>query len=256
MLLWIAVLVAIAGLSLFLTIRSMRSFQPELKQDTGPARGLFLISRPQSVNREVLAKLRALLTGAGSSVSFERLFKGEESVWVLHGPLYLPQTFPDLGLLELEDYLSTPEIKESSDPNKVTERHTFGWEMPKIDHIKALAAGFLASSPPAGEERFFWQLVCQPAPIGAGPVRQLRVKDTSSEGFKVTARVLVSAKDPVGRMDLAKRLFGKMKSELGLSKNQVLTTTANIYGKFYFRLPNPDRAGFVSLDDFAKSLQA
>lgn len=99
MILWIILFVLVLLISYVLALRSMRDFTEV------PTYGLFLIRNIQSLNEHLLNLIYQDLQQTNLAVSFERLFKGQESALVVFGPrTVLTKFIKPLNLLELEDY--------------------------------------------------------------------------------------------------------------------------------------------------------
>lgn len=80
----------------------MRDFQlkPNAKNDYS----LFLVRNISKLNLDSFNSILNELSKKDLLVSFERLFKGEESALVVFGPKNILLNYQDLNLLELEDY--------------------------------------------------------------------------------------------------------------------------------------------------------
>src|SRR5437879_11025899 len=103
MLIWLLILVLALAISIFLTARSMRG--THFDQTPKENQALFLIRNSQALNSELLTKLHQFSFERNFTFSLERLFKGPESALVIYGSRELEGLLPELGLLELEDYL-------------------------------------------------------------------------------------------------------------------------------------------------------
>ncbi len=91
----------ILAASFILAYLSMKNYQEILPVQ---ASGLYLIRNTAAINESFTNKLHEELIKSGSLVSIERLFKGLQEALVIFGPKQILLKFPDLNLLELEDY--------------------------------------------------------------------------------------------------------------------------------------------------------
>ena len=223
MLFWLSLFLIIAVLSFILAKRSVKNAETKVKAPDEP-RSLFLIHNPEDINELLLAKIHQQLLKERSVVSFERLYRGNESVLTIYGPQNLPQLLPELNLLELEDYLvpkeRTFEVKEA---NKINADQAFIWN---VALKPGLGQGNLLSNLDLGsDEHFFFQLVLQAVPDKKDLINQ----------FRVTARALAATKDRMEKVKLAKRLFADLNQKLGTNQN--LQPTPQSFDKYQTRLP-------------------
>lgn len=100
--LWIILFVLALLISYVLASRSMRDFS---EVPTSADYSLFLIRNVKGLNEHLLNLIYQDLQQTNAAVSFERLFKGQESALVVFGPrTVLTKFIKPLNLLELEDY--------------------------------------------------------------------------------------------------------------------------------------------------------
>jgi len=238
MLFWLILFLIIAALSFVLAKRSVKNAETKVKIPDEP-RSLFLIHNPEAIDESLLAKIHQQLLEEKTVLSFERLYKGNESVLTIYGSQNLPQLLPELNLLELEDYLvpkeRTFEVKEG---NKINADQAFIWSVP----IKAgLGQGSLLNNLDLGsDEHFFFQLVLQAIPD----------KKDQTNQFKVTARALAATKNRMEKVALAKRLFTDLSQKLGTNQN--LQPTPQSFDKYQIRLPEGDNQ--LGISDLLKIL--
>lgn len=100
MIFWLFIFLLILAVSAFLAYSSMKNF-PQIPGSL-EGYGVFLIRSPQSLTNEILEELRKNLKN--QTISLERLFKGDKRALVIFGPRNSLNKFPELELLELEDY--------------------------------------------------------------------------------------------------------------------------------------------------------
>lgn len=103
---WLGIFLIILATSFFLAYLSMRNYQESLPVLVS---SLYLIRNPAAVNEEFAGKLYQELNTSKSYISLERLFKGDKEALVIFGPHETLKKFPELNLLELEDYAETLE---------------------------------------------------------------------------------------------------------------------------------------------------
>ncbi len=106
---------------------------------------LFLIRNPNSLDLRLLEIIKNKFN-RGQIISFERLFKGNQSALVVFGPKELV-SLTDLDLLELEDFTNV-------NPEKTT-----AWE---VTYKGEIPANIFADLPPLkSTEQFWWQISLQ-----------------------------------------------------------------------------------------------
>lgn len=100
--LWIILFILVLLISYVLAARSMKDFTEVSSSENY---GLFLIRNMQGLNEHLLNLIQQDLQQTNLAVSFEMLFKGQESALVVFGPrTVLTKFIKPLNLLELEDY--------------------------------------------------------------------------------------------------------------------------------------------------------
>lgn len=175
MLLWGLLLLLILAISFVLAKLSMKDYT---EIPSSPDFGLFLMKQQGNLNQELLDLIYDDLQKTNSIISFERLFKGEETALVIYGSKKLLSNYTNtLGLLELEDYTSFDEkdlgvweigIKQLTIDNG---QWTMGDNLPQL----------------LEDEQLWWQLII-------------------SKGYKCQIKVAVVSKDPVKQQGLAETL--------------------------------------------------
>lgn len=110
---------------------------------------LFLIRNPNAISLELMNDLYKSSRKTDKIIALERLFKGTKSAAVMFGPKSILDSYPDLNLLELEDY-------------SVNARVYTAWEIGSKDHIKLhidLPDVFKQVPTLSENEQFWWQLI-------------------------------------------------------------------------------------------------
>lgn len=101
MILWIVLFITVLIISFLLALHSMRDYQ----EIPSPSRyGLFLIRNPKALNTRVINNFHEDFLKHNLVLSFERLFKGNQSTLLIFGPREIADLYDMLDLLELEDY--------------------------------------------------------------------------------------------------------------------------------------------------------
>jgi hypothetical protein len=218
---WIILFIIVIVISFILAYRSMKDFK-EIPITPNLEYGLFLVKNTALFNLAYLSRIHKFITEQKSIISFERLLKGEESVLVIFGPKNILTSFPELELMELEDFLlpvSSPQ--NFDDPNKVSVNQTMGFQISsKQDPKKSLivAPDFLKNLSLGENQRLFWQVVVS------------GLKEDSN--FQVTLRALVNEPNAGTRAELAKKISAHIveKTELNLSQRD--ETTSKVFDDF------------------------
>lgn len=206
MLFWIILLALVTLISVILAYRSMRDYREIPATLT---HHLYLIRLKGALDSQVMKKLYTFAQNLDSIISLEVLFKGREVAWVIYGPSALFTNFPQLNLLELEDYLADSLVDQS-----------FAWVMStKTSASLNLNSHFLEKIELGEEQKFFWQIVCFP--------------ETPQNNFQVTVRGMVIDKDASQRLGLAKHLI-KQIEQTNLKQNRD-ETTSKIFADFKAR---------------------
>lgn len=178
MLLWLALFLIIIAISFLLAYQSMRDFA-EKPSALGKDYSLFLVRNPQNLSTKLLEELHAATLKTGHIITLERLFKGTKSAVVIFGPKSILDNYPDLNLLELEDYTN------------VSEYEVIAWEVGTKDaamfHFDRIAV--FNQIPKLEEtEQFWWQLTMRGSKehlwptLGSSSIVQ-KMSDLTSEIF-------------------------------------------------------------------------
>ena len=203
----------------------MRKAPAKIKPSSVP-QALFLIRAPEQINEALLEKLHQ----SGNTVSFERLFKGGEAVLAIYGPDNLPQTFPKLSLLELEDYLiPKEETFTNKNDRKVNADQAFGWQ---ILIQPGTESPDLTDFNLGEDEQFFYQIILEP------------VTQKEEKLFKVIIRAMVATKNKLDKVKLGKRIFTQINQSLGIETNE-LKSSPQFFDHYQLRVPGTGEKNFT-----------
>lgn len=169
---WLGLFLIILVTSFFLAYLSMRNYQETLPV---LASSPFLVRNPSLINEVFANKLHDELTKSKSYISLERLFKGSKEAMVIFGPKVVLKKFPELNLLELEDYT---DVLQSS---------VNLWEMAMGDKQGPVL-------PPLGADEQFWL--------------QIILQTQKEKGFKAFFRAAAVCPDERRRTKLVTSLKG------------------------------------------------
>lgn len=216
---WVILFIIVVFVSLVLAYRSMKGYQ-DVSISSLPA-GLFLIRNPQFLTPQVVVKIYALSLESYAILSFERLLRGGEKALVIYGPKVLQSRFPELNLLELEEYLSLDQ--SLSQPKKIGVNDTIAWVLKFKDNVKgaSITNTFLKDFTIGENQSFFLQIV------------SLAIKEINK--FQVTLRVIASDKDPNFRTSLAKKINQLIDEKSDLIQMERTETTSKVFSDFQKR---------------------
>lgn len=209
MIIWLIAFLLIIIVSFLLALRSMKDFQEvEVSEKTG----VFLIKNHSAINQFLVG----LSTMPEATVSLEKLFKGSKAAYVVYGDKEILNKFPDLDLLELEDYSKQVFAKQDLPFS--------AWEMGTKDetnmHRKLaeehpLFNGVLMQD----TEQLWWQIVLH----------------SEKEGFKSTIRAVL-----ICELDRKAKLSANLqKNEFGLVKVPRPITAKDYLKAYQHRSPSP-----------------
>lgn len=205
---WVALFFIIILVSAVLAFRSMKDYE-EFPENLTP-NAVFFLGNPQTFTIETLNKLHSLLLGNKHFFSLERLIKGKERALVIFGPRELPGLFPELNLVELEDYLGelNPEIIPADLEKKVDANQSITWLIEPKNNVKRVMhiGPQLKELNIAPQQKVFVQIVGEP------------VNDKDEVYFQSTLRVMVADNDPIERVNLAKIVNLAFQDATGLNK--------------------------------------
>lgn len=219
MLFYIALVAFIILASLLLAWRSMKDYQDKPKAQ---GYGIYLVRNHAAISEEFLKKIYHLskLKDIQSKVnpllvSFEKLLKGKTLSLIMYAPLQYFEKLPELHLLELEDYTQ-----------KIDQSQLLCFE---VGRYKKMAVDYSKINPfdkihLEDDEYLFLQLVSS--------------SDTGvqmQQGFQVTLRLAISAKDAARRVEISKLVEENMKSQLGLSAETKKRSSRKVFDGFKAR---------------------
>lgn len=180
--------------------------------DTLSLNSIFYIAASQNLTAEVLKKLHDWNLAQKQFFSLEKLIKGKEKAWVIFGDRNLPKHFPELNLVELEDYItdSISLLSEAEREKRVDVNQTLSWLIePKNNSKKPLhVSDDLKNLEVESNQRVFLQAVLMP------------VEKNNEAVFQGTLRVMVSDADPIKKVELAKKINLTLSSATGLNKHE------------------------------------
>lgn len=205
---WVAAFFIIILVSAVLAFRSMKDYE-EFPESLS-LNAVFFLGNPQAFTAEALNRLHRLLLENKNFFSLERLIKGKERALVIFGPRELPNLFPELNLVELEDYLGeiNPGIESSNLEKKVDANQSITWLIEPKNNIKremhvGLQLKELNITP---QQKVFIQIVGEPT------------GEKDETYFQSTLRVMVADSDPIERVNLAKIVNLAFQDATGLNK--------------------------------------
>lgn len=179
--------------------------------DTLSLNSLFYIGAPQNL-KETLKKLHDINLSEKHFFSLEKLIKGAEKAWVIFGNRDLPRHFPELNLVEIEDYISDNSslLSGSEAEKRVGVNQSLSWLIePKNNPKKVLhVTNGLKDLNVAMDQKIFLQAVLMP------------VEKQGIDVFQATLRVMVADPDPIKKVELAKKVNQVLASATGLNKRE------------------------------------
>lgn len=212
---WIIFIIIIVIASAILAIRSMKDYDET--PDDPSSYELFLIRDLKDFNEEIISRFHSFLLSLDTFFSIERLYKGKESVIVLYGPKAMKKSFPELKLLELEDYLKDPKDNNPAPSKVISSNDAYSWVVKKPASKKVSKSDFLKMEL-LDNQFFFWQIICSPL--------------KNSNQFQVTIRAMVSDKDAPSRIELVKKYEASLKNHAGFITSNSGQTASSIFDSF------------------------
>lgn len=206
MILIVLLVIVAAAVSAFLAYLSLYDYQ-----DLPPAgeHSVYLIRNLGGVNEAFLSELNKRLKEENQIVSLEKLFKGNREALLIYGPKHLVESFPELDLLELEDYTRIPE------------RDLLCWEIvPKPQKHKTDLV--LPTMDIGDSEQIFYQIALQ--------------KNKAS--FQATIRVVVVSSEITGKLRLMNTL-NRLLQQRGFIRKNLKKTSATVYKAYRKRTATP-----------------
>ena len=180
--------------------------------DTLSLNALFYIGNPQNLNIDTLRKLHGHFVRNKQFFSLEKLIKGGEQARVLFGSREMVHDYPELALVELEDYISDESsfFSQEDFEKRVSVNQVISWLIePKNNPKKLLLVGNeLRDLKVENTQKVFIQSVLMPVDRSGEPV------------FQTTLRVMVADSDPIKRVELAKNINQIISTATGLKKHE------------------------------------
>lgn len=184
--------VLITTISFFLARNSMKDYEefPSNKEQYG----LYLIRSLDNLTVQTLQRFYQLSLQNKLPVTFERLFKGREQAVTVYLPVRFKESFPELNLLELEDYIDNTNAPNSFG-KKVTLDDVYIFLMESKDRRSPVEINpsFLNSPGLSDSQKLSIQSV-------------LFAEKSRPNTFQTTLRVMVADKAAAERVALTKRV--------------------------------------------------
>ena len=208
---WIILFVLTILVSAFLAYRSMKNYQV-VPQKNSLSFAFFLIRDGSLLSAEIFQKLAAIAKNLNTQISLERVFKGSDQALILYAPRQIQNNFPELGLIEIEDYLENSKFK-------IDQNDTFGFLINSKNNSDKLNSNenYLKNLKLEDSNQVCLQVVLKP-------------ESNESLLFQSTFRVMVVAKDPNIKVTLLKNIEGQISEYLGLSRGESLSAAALFEG--------------------------
>jgi hypothetical protein len=192
------------------------------------SQSLFLVRSLGEFNEKTLTRLYDWATSKDLFFSIERLFKGNEQALVLYGAEDLPEVFPELDLLELEDYLIPG---QTPSPKKTTFTQILGFDIPISGKHGFVRSSFLHNLEIEPTEQLFWQIVTNPVPV---PEEDRRLGQVTPH-FEVVVRTLMVAESSQKRVELARRILELLNKDFGFTENIKPVASRIIFDDYILR---------------------
>lgn len=242
---WIILFFIIILISSVLAYRSMRDY--EEFPDTLSLNALFYIGNPQNLTSETLKKLHDQFIQDKQFFSLEKLIKGKEHARVLFGGRGMVHDYPELALVELEDYISDEGSLLSHDDfeKKVNVNQVLSWLIePKNNPKKLLVVGDeLRRLEIENSQKVFVQVVLMP------------LEKSGESVFQATLRVMIADSDPIKRVELAKSINQIFTQATGLKKHEDVFPESKKFESFRVRSLIPKEVSeFILTGDEVLSL--
>ena len=197
---------------------------------------LFYIGNPQNLTAQVLKKMHDFFLAQKQFFSLEKLTRGKEKARVIFGPRDMAKNFPELNLVEIEDYLADEGGFLSEDfDKKVNVNQALSWLIePKNNPKKQLHIGDELKNLTVEEnQKVFIQAVLMP------------VEKQGNTVFQSTLRIMVTDPDPIKRVELSKKIKQIISEATGLNKHEDTFPETKKYESFKQRSLIPQEvAGF------------
>ncbi len=236
---WAILFIVVVIISAVLALRSLKDYQETPLQNLGY--GIFYIRNLKNFSLDTLKKIYQFSLKNDCLISFERLFKGKESVLIIFAPRSITSLFPELSFLELEDYLipAKQQLNPSLDMGgkKINLNQVLPWIIESKNNSKKpliVKQGFLKQIDIKDNQRFFWQIV-------TFPLKQ-------ENKVQVTIRAMAVDSDPISRVELAKTLDAEIINSTGLSRKVKQPPQQSLYESYRERTLIPKEVSSFNLD--------
>lgn len=241
---WIISFFIIILISSVLAYRSMRDY--EEFPDSLSLNALFYIGNPQNLTSATLKKLHDQFIREKQFFSLEKLIKGREQARVLFGAREMVHDYPELALVELEDYVSEEgSLLQEDFEKRVNVNQVLSWLIePKNNPKKLLIVGDeLRRLAVENSQKVFIQLVLMP------------IEKAAESVFQATMRIMVADTDPIRRVELAKNINQIVTQATGLKKHEDVFPEGKKFESFKMRSLVPKEVSeFILTGDEVLSL--
>ncbi len=216
MIFWILLFILVVVISFLLAYLSMRNFQ-EAPTSQDKDYGLFLIRKTVNLTPSLLSDFHQKMLKENFILSFERLFKGNQSTLVIFAPRKLIQSYVViLDLVELEEYTNVDSAKTlvfqmgSKQKGQVGSLDNFFAEFPDL----------------SADEFIWWQLILHAKKNGEFEILPRVAFSAKEKAFQNLAGFLHKIPRPFSNEQMFKfyqnRVFAKGAHNLHLEKEAVL----------------------------------
>ncbi len=206
---WYLGLFLSAVLSFFLALRSMRDFQENPDQKKNPY-GLFLIRNKEHLSSELFTSLINALEGVIASL--ELIQKGSSIALVGYFPRPVQGKFPNLGLVEIEDYIAEEDISK-------TEEYLLSKQIQLNDSFAWLLQPKNKKKPELQKNNF--ELELEPDQYFCQQI----VFQSAEEKLQITPRVMIKESNSQQKIDLIKKIKQEITEKTTLTNNPSLIHT-------------------------------
>lgn len=208
--LWVAFILIVGGVSFWLALRSMKGYEELPKANL--VYNLYLVRTPEKFTQDTLSKIYNLSLQKQSQISLERLIRGNDRVLILFMPEDIIYSFPELSLLPIEDYIG----------GTVSLEQSYVWSIENSKNHFDIKPDFLDPANFSGDELFSLQVVAFP-------------EKGKNNIFQVTLRGLVSYPEAYKRVELVKQVQGLIFQNSSLKKPEKNINSGILFKNFFKR---------------------
>ncbi len=198
---WIILFFIIILVSAVLAFRSMKDYE-EFPDSVG-LNSLFYIGNPSAFSEGLLDRLHGVFSEKKQFFSLEKLNKGSEAALAIFGPAEMEDLFPELKLVEIEDYLGEAGSELLAVSKAVTVNQSLTWLIDPKSSFKNPEHDLKIEI--KENQKLFLQAVCVP-------------EINAKTGFQCTLRLMAVDPNPVDRLGLAKKAAEIFEQSFGLKK--------------------------------------